>query len=436
MGLFTKKEKTPAATVMEDVLAVKKNESVLIIANPETNVIAQQLYTASLEVGAKPVLMFQQKKASMDSAEKAIIGALSSEPDIVCSISSGKLGKDAEGTAKPYTALDGTTYDNMFDLLLEGKKCTRAIWTPGLTEDMFNRTVNIDYKLLNEQCKKIFKRYENAVSVHVTSPNGTDVVVPVNNRKPMADNGDFSKAGSGGNIPAGEVFISPVVGGTPIVASPKNEQNPSHKSMFNAMNEKLMSVTKLKNTTEEATKKEQEETEKSQSTDSNETEDVKTEQNAEGTSGVIVFDGSMSFNDGDALLENPITVKVVNGFVDEITGGEEARRLLKDITTAEKESIAMETAGKLAEGQGAIYSRNARNIGELGIGLNPNANITGNMLEDEKAFRTCHFAIGRNYDGDAPALIHFDGIVRNPTIVIKYENGSEYTIMDKGDLKL
>ena len=60
--------------------------------------------------------------------------------------------------------------------------------------------------------------------------------------------------------------------------------------------------------------------------------------------------------------------------------------------------------------------KNARNIGELGIGLNPAASINGNMLEDEKAFHTCHFAIGQNYDNDAPSLIHLDGVVRNPTI--------------------
>ena len=96
----------------------------------------------------------------------------------------------------------------------------------------------------------------------------------------------------------------------------------------------------------------------------------------------------------------------------------------------------MELSRKLPKGQGAVYARNARNIGELGIGLNPSANVTGNMLEDEKAFRTCHFAIGENYDGDASALIHFDGIVREPTLVIKYADGSEFTLLDKGDLQL
>ena len=92
--------------------------------------------------------------------------------------------------------------------------------------------------------------------------------------------------------------------------------------------------------------------------------------------------------------------------------------------------------GKLPERQGSVYRRNARNIGEFGIGLNPAAVITGNMLEDEKAFHTCHFAIGENYDNDAPALIHLDGIVREPTIKIAYEDGSMQTILQNDDLTL
>jgi leucyl aminopeptidase (aminopeptidase T) len=362
---FNKDSLTPAQTVVQEVCRIKKNETVLIVANPETSAIAQQLYSAAIEAGAKAVLMYQPKKPSMEAAEPSVIGALKSEPDVFFSISAIKLGKDKDAIAHPYVADDGEKYDHIFDFLLHGKKTMRSIWTPGLTEDMFNRTVNIDYKVLASRCTMLCNKYQNVVSVHVTSPNGTDVIVPVKGRKGLSDNGDFSLPGSGGNIPAGEVFISPVVGGTV---------------------------------------------------------------------GTIVFDGSMTFSDGDAILKTPITVKVADGFVTDITGGEEAKRLLKDVTAAEKEALVMEKTGKLPAGQGAIYSKDARNIGELGIGLNPAATITGNMLEDEKAFRTCHFAVGMNYDGDAPALIHFDGVVRNPTITFTYADGKKLTVLNEGTL--
>jgi leucyl aminopeptidase (aminopeptidase T) len=92
--------------------------------------------------------------------------------------------------------------------------------------------------------------------------------------------------------------------------------------------------------------------------------------------------------------------------------------------------------GTLGADKVEAYVRNARNLGELGIGLNPKAAIVGNMLEDEKAFRTCHFAIGANYDDDAPALIHLDGLVTNPTIVAIASDGHETVIEREGELLL
>ena len=362
-----KKEITPAENIINNVCKIKKNESVLIIANPATDFIAQELYTAANQAGAKTSLIYQNSKTSFDNAEKTVLAAIGTNPDVCFSISENKLGKDPDATANPYKNDNGEPFTHIFDYLLEGKKSMRAVWTPGITEDMYNRTVNINYGELAERCKKLGKIFENAINVQVTAAGGTNISVPVYGRKLMNDDGDFSKPGTGGNIPAGEVFISPLVG-------------------------------------------------KCQ--------------------GVIVYDGSMTFSDGDSILETPITCKVENGYVTEISGGEEAKRLLKTITEAENRSIEYEKNGKLPEGQGAIYKKNARNIGELGIGLNPAASITGNMLEDEKAFRTCHFAIGENYDNDAPSLIQLDGVVRNPTITLTYDDGSTRTILSDGTLQI
>lgn len=363
--LFNKNGRSPSQVVVEDVLKVKKNERVLIIANPETNEIAQDLYMASKNVGAVPTLMFQPDKTSFDNANPEVLAAIATEPEVCFSISNIKLGKDPGATAKPYKTPDGQEFTHIFDYLLDGKKTMRAAWTPGITVDMMNRTAAIDYAELQKRCKQLEKFFNGAVSVKVTAPAGTDLLIPVENRKLMFDDGDFSKPGTGGNIPAGEVFISPLTG--------KCE-------------------------------------------------------------GVIVYDGSMTFCDGDSIIETPIVCKLENGYVKEITGAKEAERLLKTITEAEERALQMEKNGKLPAGQGEIYKRNARNIGELGIGLNPSAAITGNMLEDEKAFHTCHFAIGENYDNDAPSLIHLDGVVRDPTIVINYSDGKTKTIMERGIL--
>lgn len=361
--IISKKDRTPAEVVVQDVVKVRKGERVLVIANPATSEIAQDLYKASCDAGAVSTLMYQPDRTSFDNATPEVLAAIGANPDVCFSISNIKLGKDPAAQANPYKTEDGQEYTHIFDYLMDGKKSMRGAWTPGITVDMMNRTAAIDYELLQARCKKLEELFTNAKSVHITAPAGTDVTISVESRKLMFDDGDFSKPGTGGNIPAGEVFISPVVG--------------------------------------------------------------KTE-------GTIVYDGSMTFSDGDSILETPITCKIENGFVTDIKGGTEARRLLKTITEAETRPFTLEKEKKLPAGQAAVYKRNARNIGELGIGLNPAAQITGNMLEDEKAFNTCHFAIGENYDNDAPALIHLDGVVRSPTITVIYVDDTSKVILNNG----
>ena len=363
---MSKKERDPYKVVCDDVCKIKKDERVLIIANPSTAEIAQNFYEAAKDCGALPTLMYQPEKTSFDNANEEVLAAIATNPEVCFSISAIKLGKDPHGSANPYKTEEGQEFTHIFDFLLDGKKTMRGVWTPGITLDMMQRTADIDYSELRSRCKKLDGFFKGAVKVHVTAPGGTDLMVPVEGRALLFDDGDFTKPGSGGNIPAGEVFISPLVGGS---------------------------------------------------------------------EGLIVYDGSMTFSDGDSILETPITCKVSGGYVSEISGGAEADRLLKTITEAENRAFQMEKSGKLKEGQGAIYRKNARNIGELGIGLNPAARITGNMLEDEKAFHTCHFAIGENYDNDAPSLIHLDGVVRNPTITLIYADGKEKVILDEGDLR-
>ena len=383
---FMKKDKnrTPAEVVVQDVVKIKKGERVLIVANPATAQIAQDLYSASCDTGAQTTLMFQPDKTSFDNANPEVIAAFKTRPDVYFSISNIKLGKDPEATANPYKTEYGQEFTHIADYLMDGLKVMRGAWTPGITVDMMNRTAAIDYKELQSRCARLAELFKNAVSVHVTAPAGTDLIIPINGRGLMFDDGDFSKPGTGGNIPAGEVFISPVVGGSQLKSA----------------------------------------------------DGTVLEQQSDGCEGTIVYDGSMTFSDGDSIIETPITCKVEKGYVTDITGGAEARRLLKTILEAELRPFVLEKEGKLPQGQAAIYKKNARNIGELGIGLNPAATITGNMLEDEKAFHTCHFAIGENYDNDAPSLIHLDGVVREPTITLTYADGTSRTILQDGGLQI
>jgi leucyl aminopeptidase (aminopeptidase T) len=62
-------------------------------------------------------------------------------------------------------------------------------------------------------------------------------------------------------------------------------------------------------------------------------------------------------------------------------------------------------------------------VAEIGIGLNPESQLTGIMIEDEAAFGTAHIAVGNNalMGGQNFAPIHVDMIIRDPTIEVDGE---------------
>jgi len=359
--------KEAARIAIEVSLKVRGGEQVLIVTNPKPDVaaISQALYDATVDAGGCPVLMFQPVKPQMSFAEPTVIAAFEAKPDVVISLSDEKMGKDPKGIASPYTH-EGVQFDHIFHLRMYGEKNCRSFWSPSTTVESFIRTVPIDYAELQRRCDVIKQILDRAVELRVKAPGGTDIVFGLRGRLAKADDGNFSAPGTGGNLPAGETFVSP----------------------------------------ENGTAR-----------------------------GRICFDGSISVAEGEIIIDTPICCDVEGGFVREISGGKEAARLLETIETGERNARELEKAGKLPAGNGEVYARNARNIGELGIGLNPAARITGKMLEDEKAFRTCHFAIGMNYDDDAPSLIHLDGLVKDPTITAIFEDGTERVIERDGELE-
>jgi len=62
---------------------------------------------------------------------------------------------------------------------------------------------------------------------------------------------------------------------------------------------------------------------------------------------------------------------------------------------------------------------NARNIAEIGIGLNPKARLTNQITETKKRLGTAHMAVGdnaRDYGGSVECEVHLDGMILDVTI--------------------
>ena len=105
------------------------------------------------------------------------------------------------------------------------------------------------------------------------------------------------------------------------------------------------------------------------------------------TQGVLVIDGT------------PIKIIVKDGLATTISGSKAAKNLIKILDQ---------------------IGPKARNIAELGIGTNPLAKLSSNVLEAEKVYGTCHVALGNNlsYGGRINVPFHSDGIILNPTLQI------------------
>jgi len=63
------------------------------------------------------------------------------------------------------------------------------------------------------------------------------------------------------------------------------------------------------------------------------------------------------------------------------------------------------------------------NLAELGIGTNEKAELTGNILEDEKILGTAHVAFGASaaIGGEVQVPVHLDVVVLKPTVELDGE---------------
>ncbi len=122
--------------------------------------------------------------------------------------------------------------------------------------------------------------------------------------------------------------------------------------------------------------------------------------------GTIVFDGSLA---GYGLLASPVRITVKGGRAVDAENG--AGNWLLETLDA-----------------GGEYGRS---LAELGIGTNPAAILTGNVLEDEKVIGTAHLAFGTSagIGGVNAAGVHIDGILLRPTVELDGER-----VLDDGHL--
>jgi len=115
--------------------------------------------------------------------------------------------------------------------------------------------------------------------------------------------------------------------------------------------------------------------------------------------GTFICDASVPYL-GIGVLDEPIVCRVEGGSIVEMSGGAQARQLREHLESFD-EPLCF-------------------NVAELGVGLNPNARLTGEMLEDEGVVGTIHIGIGTSHTlgGEVVAPTHYDLLMWEPTIEV------------------
>ncbi len=88
----------------------------------------------------------------------------------------------------------------------------RVASMPGITPAIFRRMLGTDYQEMLVRSTRLAAKLKKAKTARISTEAGTDMTMEIAGRKVDDDTGILRKAGDYGNLPAGEVSLSPLEG--------------------------------------------------------------------------------------------------------------------------------------------------------------------------------------------------------------------------------
>jgi leucyl aminopeptidase (aminopeptidase T) len=304
-----------ASNILKDAMGLKSTESILVVTDRSLFNLAGEFFSAAQSITPKARLLTIDIPLTHGTEPHPDVARMMKKHDVCLLITTRSLTHTIAAAAAT-------------------RKGSRIASMPGLTKGMFQTALSASIKEMKKLNGTLTKKLKGKSTIRIMTKRGTNITFSIKGRTWISDHGDFTKRGSKGNLPAGEIFIAPV----------------------------------------------------------------------EGTAkGIFVIDGSIG---SLGKVDSPVTVLVESGSAVVMNG----------------KKSALQFSSQLKKQQ-------YRNIAEFGIGTNTKAKLSGELLEDEKVFGTCHIALGNNihFGGKVNVPYHVDGILKNPTI---YADGE--LIMRKG----
>lgn len=184
-----------------------KDEKILIITDygqatkRAAPLMAYAYYESARKLGLNTEIVTQKIRKDQDKTEKHVRNKVKmlKPGNIAITCCSNKLGKFGR---KPFRRFCKERKHRFISATSLGEINTRKIYS-------VIDAINVDYKKLSKDSKKIKEKLDAARNVRITTRKGTDLIFDITGQKSISNDGNYTQKGIGGNVPFGEVYIAP-----------------------------------------------------------------------------------------------------------------------------------------------------------------------------------------------------------------------------------
>jgi len=180
-------------TVVNDCLAVRAGEEVVVVGDASTADIAVALRDEAERAGADATLLLVTAREVDGEEPSGAVAAALAAADVFIAPTSWSISHTQARKRASDAGARGATM-------------------PHVTADILGRLMTADLGLVRERSRRVTELLTAAAEAHVTCPLGTDLRLALDGRTALPDDGDLTAPASFGNLPCGEGFISPAAG--------------------------------------------------------------------------------------------------------------------------------------------------------------------------------------------------------------------------------
>jgi len=193
--IFKFKEEVYKASevALKQCLGVKEGESILVITDEILRGIGLHIWLCARDLNTDAIYIeMLPRKMHGEEPPKPIAEAMKNVDVVVAPTSKSLTHTIAREEAT--------------------KRGVRVATMPGITEEIFIRTMNVDYSYVQRITDVVGDILDKGNIVRIESDNGTNLTFSIEGRKARRSSGILRNPGDWGNLPGGEAYIAPIEG--------------------------------------------------------------------------------------------------------------------------------------------------------------------------------------------------------------------------------